>query len=182
MAAESAAKKEAAPDGAKGGAGDKKPILLYALVVLNMLVVAGVGFMVQVGRKKDAAQPNINAVIKGEHETQVEEKKKEEEEVFVGKMIPLEMFLVNLSGSRGRKLLKVAMELEVEGEKVQEEIEKRKPQIRDMIIIILSSKTYDQVSVPDGKDKIKQEITDQINRFLSHGKIRRVLFTDFIWS
>jgi flagellar FliL protein len=34
------------------------------------------------------------------------------------------------------------MELEVESEKVIEEIEKRKPQIRDIIIIILSSKTF----------------------------------------
>ena len=118
-----------------GGAG-QKPILLIALAVINMLVVAGVGFMLYQGKKKEAAEPKIEDVIKGEAEAQHHEKTEEKE--IIGKVIPLETFIVNLAGSKGRKVAKVNMELEVQGDRVLEEIEKRKAQIRDIIIIILS--------------------------------------------
>lgn len=92
----------------------------------------------------------------------------------------METFLVNLAGSRGGKLAKINMELEVDGAKVQEEIEKRKPQIRDIIITLLSSKNYDQVSTKDGKDALRNEIKDTVNSFLTKGHIKRVYFTEFI--
>lgn len=177
--AEEAAAKESAAEG-KGGGG--KPIILYALVVLNMLIVAGVGAMLYLGRQKDEAKPTLDKVIEGEHEAQHEDKLKEEEEDFVGKMIPLETFLVNLSGNRGNKLLKVNMELEVEGQKIAEEIDKRKPQIRDIIIILLSSKTYAQLSSTEGKEFLREEVRDTVNSFLTKGKIKRVHFTEFIFN
>jgi flagellar FliL protein len=175
--AEEKAAAPAAPAEAKGGG---KPIILYALVVLNMLVVGGVGFMVYAGKKKEAEQPTIDKVIQGEHQAQQEEH--HEEQDFIGKMIPMETFLVNLSGNRGNKLLKVNMELEVEGEKVMEEIDKRKPQIRDIIIILLSSKTYAQLSSAEGKEFLREEIRDTVNSFLTKGKIKRVHFTEFIFN
>lgn len=187
---------------AKGG----KPILLYALVVLNMLVVGGVGFMVYAGRKHD--QQNATALEKaannlakdGDKEAKHEgggekseakgegkegEKgaaKDEEGEEFIGKTVPMETFLVNLSGNRGNKLLKVNMDLELQGAKVAEEIDKRKPQIRDIIIILLSSKTYAQLSSPEGKEYLRDEIRDTVNSFLTTGKIKRVLFTEFLFN
>ncbi len=178
MAEENAAAKEVAAEGKKGGGG--KPFLLYAILVLNMLGFAGFSFMFYKGKQKEAQEPTLDKVIKGEHEAQKEDHEKSEE--FIGKTIPLETFLVNLSGSRGRKLLKVNLELELEGEKVQEEIEKRKPQVRDIIIILLSSKTYGQVASSEGKDFLKEEIRDTVNSFLTKGKIKRVLFTEFIYN
>jgi flagellar FliL protein len=188
---------------AKGG----KPILLYALVVLNMLVVGGVGFMVYAGRKHDqqnatALEKAANGLAKeGEHggghgEAKAEggehgEAKEgehgagghdEEGQEFIGKTIPMETFLVNLSGNRGNKLLKVNMDLELEGGKIAEEIDKRKPQIRDIIIILLSSKTYAQLSSPEGKEYLRDEIRDTVNSFLTTGKIKRVLFTEFLFN
>lgn len=156
-----------------------KPFLLIGLVVVNMLVVAFVGFMVWKGRKADEAKPGIEKVIEGEHQTQTEEQAKPEE---VGKVIPLETFIVNLAGSKGRKVLKVNMELEVKGQEVIQEIENRKAQIRDFIIIILSSKSYDEVSAKEGKDALRNEIKDNINSFLSKGKIINVYFTELIYN
>lgn len=176
--AEAAEKKQEFEDAPKAG----KPMILYALVIINMLVVAGVGFMVYSGKKKEAAQPGISDVIAGEHEAQNDPGAQIDEKDFVGTMVPMEMFLVNLSGANGRKLLKVLMELEVEGTKVQEEIEKRKPQIRDIIITLLSSKTYEQVSSVEGKEYLREEVRDTVNSFLTKGKIKRVLFTEFIYQ
>ena len=189
---------------AKGG----KPILLYALVVLNMAVVGGVGFMVSAGRKHDQANATAlekaaNGLAKdGEHGAAAgehgEAKAGEHGEAkgehgaagghdeagqeFIGKTIPMETFLVNLSGNRGNKLLKVNMDLELEGGKIAEEIDKRKPQIRDIIIILLSSKTYAQLSSPEGKEYLRDEIRDTVNSFLTTGKIKRVLFTEFLFN
>lgn len=89
---------------------------------------------------------------------------------------------MNLSGSRGRKLAKINMELEVSNVEVQEEIQQLKPKIRDIIIIILSSKTFAQVSTPEGKEQLRDEIRDQVNLFLTKGQITKVYFTEFISS
>lgn len=177
MAEEKAAASEAsAPSGGSG----QKPILLIALAVINMLVVAGVGFMLFQGKKKEAAEPKIEQVIKGEAHAQHEEATAEKE--VMGKVVPLEKFIVNLAGSKGRKVASVSMELEVQGEHVLDEIEKRKPQIRDIIIIILSSKSIDQVDKREGKDELRNEIKDTINSFLVQGKISNVFFTEFIYN
>lgn len=175
-----AAAKEAPPAAPAQGPSSKSPILLIALAVINMLVVAGVGFMLYQGKKKDAATPKIDHVIQGEKDAQAAEAV--EEKAFLGKVVPLETFIVNLSGSKGRRIAKVNMELELEGEQVQVEIDKRKAQIRDIIIIILSSKTYDSVSERDGKDALKNEIKDTLNAFLTKGKVVNVYFTEFIYN
>ena len=157
-----------------------KPYLLIGLVVINMLVVAFVGFMIWKGRKIEEAKPGIEKVIEGELQTQQTEQIASADEV--GKVIPLETFIVNLAGSKGRKVLKVNMELEVKGQEVIQEIDNRKAQIRDFIIIILSSKSYDEVSAKEGKDALRNEIKDNINSFLSKGKIINVYFTELIYN
>ena len=177
MAEEKAAPAEAA---APSGGSGQKPILLIALAVINMLIVAGVGFMLYKGRQKEAAEPKIENVIKGEAEAQKKEATEEKE--VVGKVVPLETFIVNLAGAKGRKVLKASMELELKGEHAPEEIDKRKAQIRDIIIIILSSKTYEEVSAREGKDNLRNEIKDTINSFLLQGKITNVFFTDLIYN
>lgn len=177
MAEEKAAAAEAAAPSSGSG---QKPILLIALAVINMLIVAGVGFMLYKGRQKEAAEPKIENVIKGEAEAQ--HKEATEEKDVIGKVVPLETFIVNLAGSKGRRIAKVNIELELKGDHAAEEIDKRKAQIRDIIIIIISSKTYEEVSSREGRDGLKNEIKDTINSFLVQGKISNVLFTEFIYN
>lgn len=180
MAEEKASPAEAAAPAAAGPSFSSKPQLLIGLVVVNMLVVAFVGFMIWKGRKIEEAKPSIENVIEGEVKTQeVEESKRSEE---IGRVIPLETFIVNLAGSKGRKVLKVNMELEIKGAEVIQEIENRKAQIRDFIIIILSSKSFEEVSSKEGKDALRNEIKDNINSFLSKGKIINVYFTELIYN
>lgn len=169
---------EAAPVAVAAPSGDK-PTLFIILAVVNMLIVAAVGAMIYLNKKKEANEPKIDHVIKGEIEAQEHEANNPE---FIGKLIPLETFLVNLAGSRGQKLAKINMELEVNNNEVQKEIDKLKPKIRDIIIILLSSKSYAQVSSKEGKDSLREEIRDQVNLFLTKGQINRVYFTEFIYN
>ena len=169
-----------APDASGGAPKAKTPILLIALAVINMAVLGGVGFMLYQNKKKEAAEPKIDHVIKGEHETQSAEAA--EEKSFVGKIIPLETIIVNLAGSKGRRIAKVNIELELQGEHVATEIDQRKAQVRDIIIILLSGKTYDQVASKEGKDQLREEIMQTVNAFLTKGKIKQVYFTEFIYQ
>ena len=164
----------AAPSQPSGG----KPMLFIALAVVNMLVVVGLGVMIYLNKKKEAAQIKIDDVIQGEHEAQIKDK----ESVEIGKLIPLETFLVNLARSQGDRLVKINMEIEASNDDVVKEIDKLKPKIRDIIIIIVSSKTYNQVSTKEGKDSLREEIRDQVNLFLTKGQIKRVYFTEFLYN
>lgn len=194
MSDDKAKSAEAAPAAATdSGSGSGKSKLLIGLVVLNMLVVAGVGFMLWKAKQASHATEGHGAesahgadpskqmeqVAEGEKKTEAAEKAVPEE---IGKVIPLETFIVNLAGSKGRKVLKVNMELEVKGTDVVQEIDNRKAQIRDFIIIILSSKTIEEVSVKEGKDQLRNEIRDNINTFLVKGKVSNVYFTEFIYN
>jgi flagellar FliL protein len=156
----------------------QRPTLFIILALVNMFIVAGVGAMLYMGKKKEAEKVTIDHVVEGEAQTQKAEEAKPDE--FIGTLIPMETFLVNLAGSRGGKLARINMELEVTGTEIQEEIDKRKPQIRDIIIILLSSKTFTQVSSREGKEQLRTEIKDTVNPFLTKGQIKRVYFTEFI--
>ena len=179
MAEENAAAAPAENQPKPQSQGGQKPTLFIILAIFNMLVVAGVGYMVYTAQQQKEAQPTIDDVIGGEASTQAEEAQQDD---FIGTVIPLETFVVNLSGSRGRKLARINMEIEVSGGDVQVEIDKLKPKIRDHIIIILSSKTYAEISNEDGKNNLREEIKDQLNLFLTKGQIKRVYFTEFIYN
>lgn len=180
MAEEAA--KEAAPAAAApaSGGGGKQNVILLVLAVINMAVVGGVGFMLYKGRQADKAKPTVDHVIQGEKDTQDEEHK--EEKLVKKPVVPLETFIVNLAGSKGRRVAKVNIELEVSKSDVQKEIEQRQAQVRDIIIMILSSKTYEYVSTKEGKNQLREEIKDTVNAFLSKGKIESVFFTEFIYN
>ena len=75
----------------------------------------------------------------------------------VRELISLETFFVNLSGSKGRQLMKINMELQVEQKQVLSEIKKLKPKIRDIITVILSTRTYPQVSTEVGQSNLQEE-------------------------
>jgi flagellar FliL protein len=175
-------KAEAATHEGGGGSGTKggKSAPFIILSIVNMIVVGVVGAMLYLGKKKEAAEPKLEHVIKGEHEQQKEDEK--EELGFIKEMIKLESFVVNMAGSRGRRIARVTMELDVDNEKVKDEIESRHAQIRDIIIIILSSKTLESVSTKEGKDALREEIRDTVSGFLTKGKIKKVYFTEFIYN
>ncbi len=158
----------------------QKPILFIGLAVFNLVVVIGVAYMLYSWKKHEEAKTTIQDVVEGEHAEQ--ERDKLEEEELVGLSVPLETFLVNLAGVRGGRLLKVTMSLEVDSVDVQNEVEKRKAEIRDTILILLSSKSFDQVSSRDGKDFLREEVRDTLNSFLTKGKVKSVLFTEFFYN
>lgn len=174
-----------APDAGGGGQGNKSGskvnLIVMLLVVINTAVVGAIAFMVYQSKKADAEAPGVEAVVRGELQTQSEEQASKSAEVKP--IIPLETFVVNLSGSRGRRVLKAGVELELPHLEAKKEIDRRQAQIRDIIIMLISSKTYEAVSSQEGKNALRSEIRDTINPFLSEeNKILNVYFSEFIYN
>lgn len=93
-------------------------------------------------------------------------------------IVPLEPFVVNLSAP-GR-YLKITLHLELKSAKEQDGINLRMAMIRDVIITILSSKSADAVSGPEGKFQLKDEILFRVNQSLGREVVKNIYFTEFV--
>ncbi|HOP75142.1 MAG TPA: flagellar basal body-associated FliL family protein [Bacillota bacterium] len=78
------------------------------------------------------------------------------------------------------RYLKVNVTLEVSNEKAQEELTARIPQVRDLIINILSRNTKEKIDEKEGKELIRSEIIKSINSHLVQGKVTNLFFQDFV--
>ena len=94
--------------------------------------------------------------------------------------MPLDPFLVNLADKESRRYLKLKVELEVDGEGTIKEMEKFLPHIRDALILLLSSKTYLDLSSLEGKQQLKEEIKKRFTALPGGKKVSNVFFTDFV--
>ncbi len=92
----------------------------------------------------------------------------------------LEPFLVNLADRESRRYLKLKVELEVDSEGNAKELEKSVPRIRDALILLLSSKTYLDLSTYEGKQQLKQEILKRVTALPGGSKVSEVFFTEFV--
>jgi flagellar protein FliL len=98
-----------------------------------------------------------------------------------GILVELKPFVVNLRGDHRSRYLRIALQLEISTKKQEEDIEKRLPQIRDRLIFLLSSKTFDDVSQVEGKYRLQDEITQNVNDVLGMATaVQKSYFTDFI--
>jgi len=144
----------------------KVPINLIVIVILVLCLLGG-GVYVW---KSGLLSGNSDEGSLEQQETQQE----------IGPIYPLETFIVNLVGGRGKNYLKAKVELELDSDKTEIEINKRLPQVRDAILTMLSSKSNEDINTLEGKFQLRAEIITTLNQFLKTGKIRNVYFTDFI--
>jgi len=107
-------------------------------------------------------------------------KEKETEKKSQGYIYSMEPFIVNLLDQDRPRYLKIRMSIESQEIKVNEEYEKRLPQLRDMILTVLSGKSFKEISDSEGKKKLREEITLKMNQLLRLFQVRTVYFTEFM--
>lgn len=93
---------------------------------------------------------------------------------------PLETFVVNLNDPGGKRYLKTKIELEYTNERLADEFNARLPQLRDVILLLLSSKTLAEIQGIEGKIALRRELIMRINQLLNRGKVRNLYFTQFV--
>lgn len=97
-----------------------------------------------------------------------------------GVMFDLDPFIVNLADTPDIRYLKLTIKLEAEGEAVVAELSSRIPQIRDAVLVLLSSKDVSAVRTTQGKFQLRDEITQRINGLLKKTGVRSAYFTEFV--
>ena len=95
---------------------------------------------------------------------------------------PLKSFIVNLADKKGvgKRYLKITMEIEVGGEEQRALVNHKVPQLRDTILLILSSRTIEEITSMEAKLELKQVLLARMNRAVGRDVIQRVYFTEFV--
>ncbi|WP_456324311.1 flagellar basal body-associated FliL family protein [Desulfonauticus submarinus] len=157
--------------------GGKLKWIIIGVVVLGLL--GGGGFFAY----KYFLSPKENKEQVQNETKQTKQKEKQEEtkeEEGPTEIYTLPSFIVNLADPLGRRYLKLSMDVELKNKKVVEEMEKKLPQIKDAIILLLSSKTFTDISTVKGKLELKSEIVARLTQILGQGKVLRVYFTELV--
>ena len=56
----------------------------------------------------------------------------------------------------------------------------RLPQTRDLLLTLFTSKTFDEIRTPEGKQQLREEIIARVNQVLDRDLAKAVYFTEFI--
>jgi len=147
-------------------------IILSAVAFLIVLMMGGLFFLMWSKLSNMEGQQAV--------EEAPEQVEMEAEETLVKPIFPLNSFIVNLAGENGKRYLKIKMILEITKEDLNDTIRQRIPQIRDSLMMILTSKRYEDVKDTTGKIALRQEIQKQINTFFKEPCVSNVYFTDFV--
>jgi len=98
----------------------------------------------------------------------------------LGPIVSLETFIVNLADKGGKRYLRLTMDLELGNPEMESEIQKRMPQVRDSILMILPSKRFADISSVEGKIALRDEILAGLNSFLLQGEVTKIYFKEFV--
>ena len=189
--------KDAKP--AAADAGDAPPkkkskkLLIIILAVVLLLVLAGGGAAFFLLKKSDHEEDGEDG---DEHATQKDkekDKKKKKDPKAVPAFIALEPFTVNLIPEAGDQYLQIMMTAELEDAKEEAALKGNLPKIRNNLTLLLSGKKASELLQKEGKEKLAEELKDEINMVIDppvknrkgqitmpDGPVKAVLFTSFI--
>jgi len=92
----------------------------------------------------------------------------------------LETFVVNINDGDRDRFLKIKPELEITEPAVADELKARMPQVKDIIISLLSSQSFSQIRSIEGKDALREDMMIRLNALVREGKVLRIFFTEFV--
>ena len=95
-------------------------------------------------------------------------------------MVTLPTILVNLADPLGKRYLKMTAKLQVQGANSKSMVQEKMPQVKDSMIMLLSSKSYRDLSSMEKKIRLKKQIVERINQILEKSVVVAVYFTQFV--
>ena len=152
------------------------PMLGSALVLVAGATAAlwylGVG---PFGGKPKHAEATA-AIEEAEHGGGEESAAKEEK----GSILALEPFIANLADDGGRRYLKATFQIDFGKSGIPPAMSAHLPQVRDLLLTLFTSKTFDDIRSPEGKQQLREEIIQRVNQVLDRDLAKAVYFTEFI--
>lgn len=175
---------------APASSGGKKKMILFVLIGLLSVGAAGGGTWYYMKHQQDQ-QDQLDQLDEDDDDDADDEvdkkkaKKKKKKKDQPVAFIKLESFTVNLqSNDRESRYLQVELSLKVNEGEVVKAIEAIKPEVRNQILLLLSSKKPGEINTLEGKKKLSEEIIESIRSKVDaddlEDDILDVLFTSFI--
>lgn len=151
----------------KEKSGSSKLVLIIVTAIVIFVLVSGAVF---IGYTVATKQGDKNSANIGESK-----------EVAKEATLELEEFLVNLTDEEKPKYLKVNISLgsDEKNKKLQKELTKKVPQIRDSINKVLRTKKSTDFTT-DGEELLKEEMLLKVNETISSGKATNIYITSII--
>lgn len=97
-----------------------------------------------------------------------------------GELVSLPPLLVNLAEPQGRRYLKLALDIEVKDKPAAELLTKNMAKVKDSLLLLLSSKTYEDLASLENKILLKKEIVERLTLVLGEQKVLRVYITEIV--
>lgn len=97
-----------------------------------------------------------------------------------GELVSIPPLLVNLAEPQGRRYLKLALDIEVKDKIAADELNKNMPKVKDALILLLSSKTYEDLGSLENKILLKKEIVERLTLVVGEQKVLRVYITEIV--
>jgi flagellar protein FliL len=161
-----------APEKEEKKKGGKLKLIIILVVVLAVL--GGGGFAAW----KFFLQPK--ATDEAANATGENASTQAQEEQPGGQLVTLDSFVVNLSDPMGRRYLKTTMDVEVANAAAAAELTAAMPRVKDTLLLLLSSKSFEDISSMDKKIELKNDIVSRLNLIVGKNKVRNVYFTEFV--
>ena len=162
-----------------GGGGKGGMVMIIAAALVSLGLGAGGAFFFASSQVPPPAPPPQTA----EAELAAEKAAAKQRAMtvdFKDRLYGMDPFVVNVTGDGYNRFLKLRVELEADDTDLKEELDARLPQVRDALIVLLSSKQLSDITDFEGKALLKEDILERVNDLLDTGSVRSVLFTEFV--
>ena len=147
---------------------NKLIFLIVAVLLVVTLGLAGGFFMMW--NKLSALNIQSNAAAQNQ----------QVQTAALGKLFPLDTFIVNLADQERSRYLRVTMDLELVAPTDTEKLNQRLPQVRDRILMLLPSKRFADIASTEGKTALRDEMIGKLNGLFPENVITNIFFSEFV--
>lgn len=159
---------------------NKKLFIIIGAVVAVLAIGGGAAFFMGGGSgEKPAEGAKVEAKAEGGGHGGAEAPK-EGEGAAGASIYPLEPFIVNIYDGAELRYLKIKVEFEMANPQVKPELEAKMAPLRDAILILLTTKTMQEIQDLQGKNQLREQILAAVSKVVPPSKITKVYFTDFV--
>jgi flagellar FliL protein len=138
----------------QSGGGKKKQWILYGIIALLVIGMGVTTTMLLLGRGDQKATGKD-----GKGEVAAAERPETH-------YLPLDTMVVNFDDNGPARFLQVDIQLMAHQEDALNEVQKQMPAIRNDILMLLSAQTYKSVSTLAGKEALRKQILQAVNKVL----------------
>jgi flagellar FliL protein len=167
-----AAGAEEAPPAEKKKLVDNKALILGGVVILQVVLALALTQFVILPRT--TVQPASMADTEAGGEDGDQE---------LGIIVPLEEIIISLQGKTAKGLphyLRINVNLEVDRQATADLVVARLPELRDVVIVTLSSQNADELGTPEGTQLIRSELFRRLSEKLPPKSLRSIYFSDLV--